>query len=320
MGSMQDIDLDSAMAAADEKLKKAGIDPDASAVEEEGEEAGFLKINTGDGEGDDDNKGEEGDDSKGEGEDDNKDDDDKGGEGDDSKDDGKGDGEGATATDESGEEVTFKSAEALSKFVSEQLKTIKDKETTPEDAQAAKDALKSVKIFDKDWKPKDWNDALVQLFPHIRKMIKDEDAAEVAKTEAGRQEFNKRLDTEYDSLVKEKKIPPRTTEDGKRVNRELAIVGSAYGLGSYKTAFDIWSKLPKGTELVLPNGDKAKVGGLGGGTADTTTKKINPSKAASRRIAGNSTPESPAGAKKKVDYSKVHGRSMDSLLDEALEG
>lgn len=316
---MQDVDLEAAMAATDEKLKKAGIDPDASAVEEEGEEAGFLKVNTegSDSAGDDDNKGEgEDDDSKkGDGE---EEDDSKKGDGEEEDDAKKGDG--ATATDESGDEVTFKSAEALSKFVSDQVAILNKKDTTAEDAEAAKDALKSVKIFDPTWKPKDWNDALVQLFPHIRKMIKDEDAAEVAKTESGRQEFNKKLDIEYDTLVKEKKIPDRSTEDGKRVNRELATVGAAYGLGSYRTAFDIWSKLPKGTELILPNGDKAKVGGLDGAVTTPATKKTNPSKAASRFISGNSSAAAGGNAKKKPDYSKIHGKSMDSLLDESLEG
>lgn len=318
MGSMQDIDIDEAIAKTDEKLKQQGIDPNASAVEEEGQEEGFLKVNKADGseegaEGDDD-KGGEGDDDKGGEGGEGEGDDDKGGEGDpDDK------GAGATATNESGEEVTFKSAEALSKFVSEQVAILNKKGTSEEDAEAAKEALKSVKIFDEKWKPKDWNDALVQLVPHIRKMIKEEDAADTAKVEASREEFNKKLDSEYDGLVKDKKIPARGTEDGKRVNRELAAVGSAYGLGSYRTAYDIWSKMPKGTEITLPTGDKVKVGGLEGSTTTTTTtKKVNPSKAASRRIAGNSTPAATAGDKKKADYSKIHNRSMDNLLDEAI--
>lgn len=297
-----DKSIDELLDEADAKLKEAGIDPNGHPVDdEEGSDGGLAPDK--DDEAGDDAGDDSGDDAAG----------DDAGNGDDEN--AGGDG-GASATDEEGKKITFDSAKELQDFVSEQMKTLKDTSTTQEEKKEAADKLESIKLYDDDnFKPQNWNVAFRDILRAIRPVLKDLDKDETQAVQEKLNNLNKEFDAAYDEIAKVAKLPARTTAEGKEVDRQITTVGAVYGVTDYKKAYQIWSKLPKGTELELPNGRKAKVGGLDYKPA-APAKKPNPSKEVARLQSPGKGGDS--NKPKKLDYKSIHDQSMDQLLEDDL--
>lgn len=224
------------------------------------------------------------------------------------------------ATDQTGQTVTFKSANDLNEFVKSQMETLKSDTSTEEEKKDAKDSLESMKFFDDDYKPKDWNEAMREIVKNLRpvfnKLNQQEDEQQKQATKDHIQKINDEFDAAYDELAATNNLPKRGTEEGKTVDREITAVGAAFGITDYKKAYTAWSKMPKGTEISLSNGSKIKVGGLQT-EAKPEVKKENPSKKVSRLMSnGNNSPT--AEQKGKVEYFDIHNNSMDQLLEEDL--
>lgn len=212
----------------------------------------------------------------------------------------------ATATDETGETITFKNKAELATFVQEQLATLNSGNTTTEEKKDAKEALDSVKFVEEDWKPANWNEAfkfiMENVAPKMREQFREQDAQEKQKTEAELKSINDDFDKEYDGLATQYKLPARTTPEGAEVNRALADFAAKNGLVTYTQAYNLWSKIPKEQ---------------GGGFGAAPVKKVNPSKAAARKIGSSQNGDAAAKGKGKA-YSTVHTKSMDQLLEEEL--
>lgn len=307
--TLDNTNVEELLADADKELEAAGIDPNAHPADaEEGADGGLQP-----------DKENEEETPTGE--------DDKGGEGDDAdkdKDDDKDKdaAAGSSATDESGNKITFANAQELSDFVTKQMETLKDPTTTKKEKKDAEDALTSIKLYDDDeHKPKNWNEAFRDIIKAIRPVLKNMDAEDTKAVTDKVKSVNDEFDKIYDDLATKNSLPKRGTPEGNEVDRQITSVGAAYGIGDYRKAHAIWSKLPKDTEITLPGGKTTKVGGLDykpekPATETKPEKKPNPSKTVARLQAnGRSAGSTPV---KKIEYKDIHSQSMDKLLEEDL--
>lgn len=312
--TLDNTNVEELLADADKELEAAGIDPNAHPADAEEGADGGLQPDKENGEeaptGEEEKPKEEEDDKGGEGEEANKDDD---------KD--KDAAAGSSATDESGNKITFANAQELSDFVTKQMETLKDPTTTKEEKKDAEDALTSIKLYDDDQhKPKNWNEAFRDIIKAIRPVLKNMDAEDTKAVTDKVKSVNDEFDKIYDDLATKNSLPKRGTPEGNEVDRQITSVGAAYGIGDYRKAHAIWSKLPKETEITLPGGKTTKVGGLDykpEKSAETKPeKKPNPSKTVAKlQSPGRSAGTPPS---KKTDYSSIHNVSMDKLLEEDL--
>jgi len=200
---------------------------------------------------------------------------------------------------------TFKTEEEYQAWRKQELESIqlpKPPENKEEEA---------VRIFEDDYKPKNWNEfalALInnpvalqkfqeRLVPETAQKIQEMSVAERKEME----DINQGFDKEYEDLAKSGKLPGLTTTEGQKINQEISLIGAAYGQTSIKKAYELWSKIPPahggGLEYVPPakqklNAQKQKSGLVGNSRGDNTTTK------------------------KSLKYSDVHKRTLDDIIDD----
>lgn len=154
--------------------------------------------------------------------------------------------------------------------------------------------------------PKDWNDFARKIVKHLssddyKKSVVDYIRNMSASEKKEMEKIDAEFDAEYDELSSQGLVPARNSEEGKKVNEQISVLGAKYGFDSMKKAYDVWANIPV-----------EKGGGL---NYKPSVRKVNPSKEASRLVGGNSTQTAPR-AKSKIPYSKLHSRNIDELLDE----
>jgi len=160
-------------------------------------------------------------------------------------------------------------------------------------------------FFDKDYKPKDWNDYTKAVLPKIvdfiskNPKIKETVKEEITLTEKDREEQKKKINEEIDTEVANLRkahadIPKGDSDEGKKWEKDLAQTFIDFpSLRSMDEAYRIM-EMKKGTKEKEEE-DKEdlakKIGGGSGTGGETKTRK----------------------------YSEIAGRSMDAAFEKALQ-
>lgn len=159
--------------------------------------------------------------------------------------------------------------------------------------------------------PKDWNQFARDLLtnPTARKMLSKQMAGEVATeiktmTQKERDEMesiNKGYDAEYNEIAKQGLLPPLNSEEGKKIDQQISMIGATYGLTSIKKSYELWKKIPVSQ---------------GGGLEYVPPKKanLNAQKQRAGGVSGQDGGSAPKG--KQRTYNDWHNKSMDDLVDE----
>lgn len=176
-----------------------------------------------------------------------------------------------------------------------------------EEEEAAK-APPELKFFDPEWKPKNWNDFAVQFFkalvskPELAKTITPivrEELANMSVSERREiEKINEGFNTEMQEMFKEGLIPDPTSPEGIKIDKQISLIGAQMKANNMREAYDRWAKTPlefgggydPGAKRVVSHKQKAGLVSKGGGSG---------------------TP-----AKKEKSYKDVHGKSLDTLLEE----
>lgn len=207
---------------------------------------------------------------------------------------------------------TFETEEEYQEFIAEERKKLQElKEEKPE-----KKLDEDVdKFFDDDWKPENWNDYTRALLsnPKVKEFVSKNYAGDIQAeinnlSEAERQELvsiNKTFDKQYDDLAKQGLVPERSTQEGKVIDQQISLIGATYGQSDMTKAYELWKKIPK-TE--------------GGGLDYESPKKqkISEQKRKSGKI-GSKRSGTKSGETKVVSYEDIHTRSLDEIVQDALD-
>lgn len=189
---------------------------------------------------------------------------------------------------------TFATQEEFDKFIEEERAKLlpNREEMTPEQQ----------KIFDDNFKPDNWNDFAVKLLEKITPAVKEKIEQTTKAEREALERMDKELDRQYEEIAKKGLIPSLETPEGKEVNKQITMIGAAYGQPSITKAYELWSKIPKSQ---------------GGGLDYTTPSKANANKAASAKIGSSAGTASFSNGKQKT-YEDIRKKSLDDLIDEEL--
>jgi len=216
---------------------------------------------------------------------------------------------------------TFESEEELNKFISSRNKPAPVAPTTPTaPATPEEDPLEKLTFWKGEvdpetgkWvgeKPKDWNDLAKTVIKYVtseeqKKAVVDYIRNMTTAEKKEMESINAEFDAEFDELAVQGLVPKRGTKEGDEVNEKISSIGGTYGLSSMKQAFELAKKIP------------ADQGGLLDYKPAAPTKKVNPSKEASRLIGSSTQTNSSQKGKSVIPYSKLHNaRSVDELIDD----
>ena len=199
----------------------------------------------------------------------------------------------------------FKTQEELDAYIEAE----REKFAIPPDIDKKSEDV--TRIFDPNWKPLDWNDFAISLLenPTARQMLIKEMSGEVMgelknMTQAEKEEMekiNKGYDEEYDTIAKQGLLPALNTEEGKKVDKQISLIGATYGIASIAKSYDLWKKIPIAQ---------------GGGLEYVPPKKasLNLQKQRAGLVQSPSGTQPPQG--KVRTYEDFHKKSMDDLMDE----
>ena len=195
---------------------------------------------------------------------------------------------------------SFKSQEDLDQYLDRFVdsKLPKKEEKKPEGEEIPD-------FFEKDYKPKDWNDYTKAVLPKITEYlsknpkIKESVKAEIALTEQEKEEAKKKINEEIDTEIATLRkthtdIPKPDSDEGKTWEKDLAQTFIDFpSLRSMDEAYRIM-ELKKGSKEKTDEEKESLAKKVGGGSGTGETSK--PRK-----------------------YSEIAGRSMDDAFERALQ-
>lgn len=204
-----------------------------------------------------------------------------------------GDGEGQKG-------ISFKSQEELDAYIAQRTAQAKTP-TKDKDSEDEGDEFEIPDFFDKSYRPQDANELARKIAEKLLPLAAQSFAKMTAKEKKQVEETNKALDEQYDSLVSEGKVPKRGTDEAKKVDQTLTTLMLQYKLPDFKSAYDLYSKIPEEH---------------GGGYKTQQRTPVDANKKRAAIVAGSRggtvQTQSP-----KMTYKDLSTKSMDELLEDA---
>lgn len=225
-----------------------------------------------------------------------------------------------TNTDENSEKKTEEEKLTVSKaeldqLIQERIEAQK-KQAEAENSEEAdtQDKVQLPQFFEKGWKPADANEFAQALYDKLAPILVNDFTKMTERQKQQIVDYNSQMDEQYNDLAKKHSLPAMDTDEGKKIDAQIASIAVAHGKKDYYEAFDLWSKIP----VELGGGYGYKQGTTTNTTTTTTTvkPKINLKERAAMVSGGKTVDNAQKNATR--SHYDLQTKSLDSLMDEAL--